>query len=162
MTILIADDERLVRVSLVSMLEELYPGEHQIVQARDGQELLEQVRENFFDVVFLDINMPKINGLDALELYREKSPETKWCILTGYSEFEYARRSISLGVKRYMLKPPDIDELQELIDEIVIEKAEKLQKRNQLFESRMSQAFALADTTGVVKQMRPEAESGVL
>ncbi len=161
MTILIADDERLVRVNLVSMLEELYPGEHQIVQVRDGQELLEQVRENFFDVVFLDINMPKINGLDALELYREKSPETEWCILTGYSEFEYARRSISLGVKRYMLKPPDIDELQELIDEIGIEKAEKLQKRNQLFESRMSQAFALADTTGVVKQMRPETETGV-
>ena len=50
-------------------------------------------------MVFVDINMPKINGLDALEICVRKSSETTWCILTGYSEFEYAKRSISLGVK---------------------------------------------------------------
>lgn len=161
MRILIADDERLVRVNLLSMLEELYPGEHQTVQARDGKELIEQVEKEFYDVVFLDINMPKINGLDALEVCRSKSPETRWCVLTGYSEFEYAKRSISLGVKGYLLKPPDIDELRELMEEILNEKKQKAQKRNQLFENRMSQSFALADTTGVVKQMQPVKKSAV-
>lgn len=161
MRILIADDERLVRVNLLSMLEELYPGEHKADQARDGKELIEQVEKEFYDVVFLDINMPKMNGLDALEACRSKSPETRWCVLTGYSEFEYAKRSISLGVKGYLLKPPDIDELRELMEEIINEKKQKAQKRNQLFENRMSQSFALADTAGVVKQMQPVKKSAV-
>lgn len=159
MKILIADDERLVRINLISMLEELYPGEHLVDQVQDGKELLERVEAKFYDVVFLDINMPKINGLDALETCRKKSPETKWCILTGYSEFEYARRSICLGVKGYLLKPPDIDELQELMEDIIKEKAEKIQKRNQFFQNCMNQAFSLADTAGVVKEMQPEKKS---
>lgn len=161
MRILIADDERLVRVNLISMLEELYPEEHQIVEARDGKELIEQVEKAFYDVVFLDINMPKMSGLDALEACRSKSPETKWCVLTGYSEFEYAKRSISLGVKGYLLKPLDIEELRELMEEIIKEKNEKSAKVHQIFENQMSRSFALADTTGVVKQMRPERKSAV-
>ena len=99
MNILITDDERLVRISLLSMLEELYPGVHHISQARDGEEMIHMVEKDFYDMVFVDINMPKINGLDALEICRGKSPETQWCILTGYAEFEYAKRSIRLGVK---------------------------------------------------------------
>ena len=96
MKILITDDERLVRVNLLSMIEELYPGEHQIFQAVDGAEMVRMVGETFYDMVFLDINMPKINGLDALDTCRNLSPETCWCILTGYAEFAYAKRSISL------------------------------------------------------------------
>lgn len=161
MKILIADDERLVRVNLMSMLEELYPREHRISQARDGQELIAQVEKEAYDVVFVDINMPKINGLDALEICVRKSPETTWCILTGYSEFEYAKRSISLGVKEYLLKPPDMDELRELMEEIMQEKREKIQKKNQIFENAMSRAFELGDTAGVVKQMYPKKKSGV-
>lgn len=156
MKILITDDERLVRINLMSMLEELYPGENQIYEAKDGQELLTMVERQSYDVAFVDINMPKINGLDALELCREKSPDTRWCILTGYSEFEYARRSICLGVKGYLLKPPDIDELRDLMEDIIREKEEKLQKRHQVFQDRISQAFSLADTAGVIRDMEPE------
>lgn len=66
MKILITDDERLIRLSLLSMLEELYPGVHHISQAKDGEEMIRMVEKEFYDIVFLDINMPKINGLDAL------------------------------------------------------------------------------------------------
>ena len=96
MNILITDDERLVRVNFISMVEELYPGEHHIDQAKDGKEMINMLEKSFYDVAFLDINMPKMNGLDALKICRRMSPDTQCCILTGYAEFEYARRSISL------------------------------------------------------------------
>lgn len=161
MNILITDDERLVRISLLSMLEELYPGVHHISQARDGEELIHMVEKDFYDMVFVDINMPKINGLDALEICRGKSPETQWCILTGYAEFEYAKRSIRLGVKEYLLKPLDIDQLKELMENMIKEKLRKLQNLNQIFENSVSQAFALADMAGGIKQMQPVQKDGV-
>lgn len=161
MNILITDDERLVRISLLSMLEELYPGVHHISQARDGEEMIHMVEKDFYDMVFMDINMPKINGLDALEICRGKSPETQWCILTGYAEFEYAKRSIRLGVKEYLLKPLDIDQLKELMENMIKEKLRKLQNLNQIFENSVSQAFALADMAGGIKQMQPVQKDGV-
>lgn len=161
MKILITDDERLVRVNLLSMIEELYPGEHQIFQAVDGAEMVRMVGETFYDMVFLDINMPKINGLDALDTCRNLSPETCWCILTGYAEFAYAKRSISLGVAGYLLKPLDIEELKSLMDAVIREKAEERRNRNQIFETGMSRAISLADSVGVVKQMEPERKGAV-
>ena len=161
MNILITDDERLIRLSLLSMLEELYPGVHHISQAKDGEEMIRMVEQSFYDLVFLDINMPKVNGLDALEICRQKAPETQWCILTGYAEFEYAKRSIGLGVKEYLLKPLDIDQLKQLMGEIIKGKQQKLQNQNQLFENRVSQAIALADMAGGVKQMQPAGKDAV-
>lgn len=161
MNILITDDERLIRLSLLSMLDELYPGVHHISQAKDGEEMIRMVEQSFYDLVFLDINMPKVNGLDALEICRQKAPETQWCILTGYAEFEYAKRSIGLGVKEYLLKPLDIDQLKQLMGEIIKGKQQKLQNQNQLFENRVSQAIALADMAGGVKQMQPAGKDAV-
>lgn len=161
MNILIADDERLVRINLCSMLEELYPGEHQISQARDGEELILMVEQELYDIVFLDINMPKINGLDALEVCRQKSSGTQWCVLTGYAEFEYAKRSICLGVKGYLLKPMDMDELKQFMEDVIEDKLKKIQNQNRLFENKVSQDFALADMSGVIKQMQPLEKKGI-
>lgn len=158
MKILIADDERLVRISLVSMIQELYGQDDIIEQARDGDEMIKMVRENPYDLIFLDINMPKRNGLDALELCREYSAETDWCVLSGYADFEYAKRAISLGVKGYLVKPLDIKELKRFMDEISCEKAKKRQNKHKLFENRISQAFALADTTGVMREISPASK----
>ena len=161
MRILITDDERLVRVNLLSMIEELYPGEHRIFQAADGAEMVRMVGEAFYDMVFLDINMPKLNGLDALDTCRKLSPGTCWCILTGYAEFEYAKRSILLGAAGYLLKPLDMEELKRLMDEVIREKEAGRRERSQLFENRVSRAISLADSVGVVNQMQPERKDAV-
>lgn len=155
MNILIADDERLVRVGLESMLCELYPEQNTITQVKDGEEMIKLVSLQFFDIVFLDINMPKKNGLDALEICAHHSPETKWCILTGYADFQYARRSIALGVKGYLLKPPDIEELKKLVDEIIMEQKEIKRQRREKFENQIVQTFYMVDTVGVMKSLPP-------
>ena len=61
MKILIADDERMVRLSFLSMCEELYPDTHQYFEARNGKELIRLVTEERPDVVFVDIRMPLLD-----------------------------------------------------------------------------------------------------
>lgn len=62
MKILLADDERMVRLGLQSMLEELYPDEHTYLHARNGRETVEMVNSQRPDVVILDIKMPILNA----------------------------------------------------------------------------------------------------
>ena len=88
MFILIADDEKMIRLSLQSMLEELYPGEHMYMHAINGKAAVEQVKKLPPDLVFLDIRMPLMNGLEVLEACQELSSSIKWVILSGYAEFD--------------------------------------------------------------------------
>ena len=101
MFILIADDEKMIRLSLQSMLEELYPNEHMYIHASNGQAAIAQVQKLPPDIAFLDIRMPLMNGLEALETCRKLSPSTKWIILSGYADFEYAQKAITLSAYSY-------------------------------------------------------------
>jgi two-component system response regulator YesN len=109
MKCIIADDEHLVRFSIQDMLEEIADAGllwfEEISQAVDGQDLLRQVALAQPDLVFVDIRMPRKSGLDAIEQGRRLSPHTQWIILTGYAEFDYAKRAIELGALDYLLKP---------------------------------------------------------
>lgn len=121
MKCIIADDERLVRYSIQDMLEEIADAGivwfDEITQAVNGKDLLNQVRIGQPELVFVDIRMPQLNGLDAIEKGRTLSPHTQWIILTGYAEFDYAKRAIALGALDYLLKPaskPDIERVVQL------------------------------------------------
>lgn len=105
MKILIADDERMVRLSFLSMCEELYPDTHQYLEARNGKELIRLVTEERPDVVFVDIRMPLLDGLNAVEQLTASQPDIYFIILSGYSDFSYAQKAIQLGVRNYLLKP---------------------------------------------------------
>lgn len=116
MKCLIADDEYLVRFTLQDMLEDLADqGKfmfESITQVSHGSELLRLLPEVKPDVVFVDIRMPDLNGLEAMEKGILLSPSTQWIILTGYSEFDYARKAISLNAIAYLLKPASPIELE--------------------------------------------------
>lgn len=117
MKLLLADDETLVRLGLKSMIEELYPGQHTFIEAANGEELVTIVGREQPDIVFLDIHMPKRNGLDALELFR--SQQIAVIMLTGYAEFEYAKKALTLGAIEYLLKPASLDEVKQAIDRAI-------------------------------------------
>jgi two-component system response regulator YesN len=137
MKILIADDEQLVRFSLKSMLEELGLSPS-LLMAADGQEMLETVGRFFPDVAFVDIKMPRMNGLDAIEKARALSPATRWIILTSHSSFEFARRALQLGVTEYLLKPVSPGELSAVIERLSRENRSDLLRLNEEFEGRVS------------------------
>lgn len=119
MKCIIADDERLVRYSIQDMLEEIADTGvvwfDEISQVVNGKDLLRQVRVVQPDLVFVDIRMPLLSGLDAIEKGRELSPRTQWIILTGYAEFDYAKRAITLGALDYLLKPASRSDIERMV-----------------------------------------------
>ena len=148
MFILIADDEKMLRLSLQSMLEELYPNEHIYIHASNGEAAVTQVRKLPPDIAFLDIKMPLMNGLEALDLCRKISPSTKWVILSGYADFEYAQQAIRMSASSYLLKPVDLATLKHVVDEIEIVKKQEALQNNKLFTLDIIRSFSMADMLG--------------
>lgn len=114
MKLLIADDEQLVRFSIRDILSEI-PIAFDITEVSTGTAMVEQVKLTFPDIALVDIRMPGMSGLKAIEELSPVSGNTKWIILSGYSEFEYSRSALRLGVIDYLLKPVDPDELKKTI-----------------------------------------------
>jgi two-component system response regulator YesN len=135
--VLIADDERLVRYSLESMLEELGVPSGGISAACNGDELVEMAAALHPDIALVDIKMPKLDGLSAIERARALSPGTRWVILTSHSSFDFARRAIELGVVEYLLKPVEPGDLQRLLSAIARGVRHDLRRQNEEFESRI-------------------------
>jgi two-component system response regulator YesN len=123
MIILIADDDKNIRFALKSMLlDVLDADETTFFEAQDGIELVNVCTSTIIDVAFVDIKMPNMNGLDAIEKVRKFNDDISFIILSGFSDFKYAKRGISLGVTDYLLKPVDSDDLEELIVKVNEEK----------------------------------------
>jgi len=109
MKILLADDERLIRLGLKSMIEELYPNMHQFFEVENGEKLLKQLEKEIPDLIFLDIHMPMLTGLQAFsQFHMRKIPVV---MLTGYAEFSYAQEALKLGALDYLLKPASLEEV---------------------------------------------------
>ena len=109
--LLIADDERPARFVLRSLLEELgFPSEA-IEEASRGDELVERALALSPDCAFVDIRMPGMDGLAAIEAAAARCPFTRWVVVSSHAEFEYARGALRLGVTEYLLKPVTAEEL---------------------------------------------------
>lgn len=78
----------------------------------EGKKLIEKYRP---DIIFMDINMPEMDGLSMIAAINSQFPDLQVCVLTGFRDFEYAREAIRLGVTRFLLKPSNMDELEESI-----------------------------------------------
>ena len=135
MTILIADDERLVRYSLISMLKEIGIPEKDIFSSVNGEDFIKQLKQYSPDIAFVDIKMPKLNGIRAIKRGRKISPYTRYYILTCYPQFDYARRAIDIGVSGYLLKPVSSGELNDIIDKYTDVKRIQYRKINSEFEN---------------------------
>ena len=118
-SLLVVDDEFNIRDGLVNAVPWSTIGVKVCAQARDGLEGLELARQHRPDVVVTDISMDEMNGLDFTEALLQERPKTKVIILSGYSEFSYARRALSLRVSAYLLKPVLQEELLAAVSDAV-------------------------------------------
>ena len=148
MFILIADDEKMIRYSLQSMLSELYPDEHMYIFATNGRDAVAQIKKLPPDIAFLDIRMPLLNGLDVIKECSEFAPHTKWVVLTGYAEFEYAQKAIRLAAFSYLLKPVDTKTLKEVIDKLKLIRQIEVQNKNMVFSFDIIRSFQISDLLG--------------
>ncbi len=98
-------------------------------EASDGEMAIPQIMEKKPDILITDIKMPFVDGLMLSEVVKKNLPDTKIMILSGYDEFEYARRAVSLGVTEYLLKPISPKKLLESIrkvrDKVIEERSQK-------------------------------------
>lgn len=103
--VLLADDEGLVRELLKKNLELSDLPVQVVATAGNGREALKKAEELKPDIIISDIVMPFMNGLEFLSQLQERNLTAKILIISGYDEFEYAQKAISLGVSEYLLKP---------------------------------------------------------
>ena len=113
--VILVDDERLIIRGLSTVIPWAELGCEVAGTAYDGVSGLELIRSVHPDIVLTDIRMPNMDGLTMLAAIRSEYPDIQMCVLTAYRDFEYARKAITLGVFRYLLKPSNLEELKDTI-----------------------------------------------
>jgi DNA-binding NarL/FixJ family response regulator len=112
--VVIADDHRMIREGLKQLLE--LEGDISIVgEAGDGIECIEEIAIKKPDVLLLDINMPRMDGLKVLQKLKEMKSNIKVLILTIHNEIEYLLKAVDIGVNGYVLKDSESDLLRKAI-----------------------------------------------
>lgn len=114
---MIVDDEIRIRNGLEKLISKLDNYEIIGVYA-DAFSLLRSLQSHSPDVIITDIKMPVIDGIELIRSIREKNPDIKIIILSGYGNFNYAQEAIKLGVYRYLLKPTNPKELLSVLKEL--------------------------------------------
>ena len=117
--IMIVEDEELIRQGLTSLVDYEQFGMTVINQAENGREAWEKFQDQPADILLTDINMPQMNGLDLAHLVKEQSPSCHIIFLTGYDDFEFARKAIKLGADDYLPKPFHLAELNARIKSVI-------------------------------------------
>lgn len=105
MRIIIVDDEPFIRVSFKSYIDWTKYGLKLVGEAGDGEEALRVIDDLKPDLVFLDIKMPRLDGISVLRLLKERGQVPKVIVLSSYNEFEYVREAMKLGALDYIHKP---------------------------------------------------------
>lgn len=117
--ILIVDDEEIIRNAMSK--RPIWPelGFSKIFTASGGREAINMIHKIQPHVVFTDIRMPMVDGLDVLNYVKQHYPFIKCVILSGYNDFEYARKGMEYGACAYILKPTDDLEIKRVFKEII-------------------------------------------
>lgn len=114
--VLVVDDMEIMRDFLRSILDSRHV---QCDVACNGLEAMELLRKYRYEVVFLDIKMPDISGIEVLEFIARSYPDTKAIMVTGYPSPEYVSRSFQFGAVDFIEKPFDTDRLLDSFDHVL-------------------------------------------
>lgn len=112
--IMITDDHSMIREGLKNLLE--LDGDIEVIaEAVDGEDCLDKLLTVTPDVLLLDINMPKMNGLEVLKKLKERKSKVKILVLTVHNETEYLMKAVEIGINGYVLKDSESAELKKAI-----------------------------------------------
>lgn len=135
MKILIVDDSKNIRITIQHLLEN---ENHEFDIAMNGEEALDKILTNEFDLVFLDIRMPTMDGMEVLREIRKKGNKTPVVILSAYGTVDNAVEAMKLGVVDFMTKPFTPTEIRELLQSF--EKREAFDEEEEEPEKELSLA----------------------
>lgn len=106
-SVLIVDDEYMILKGLEKIIKWSDYSFEIVKAARNSKQALEFLEDNDVDLIITDVNMPRISGLDLIEMAQDKGKKFEFMILSGYQEFDYVRTGLQLGAIDYILKPVD-------------------------------------------------------
>jgi DNA-binding NtrC family response regulator len=117
-SILVVDDEDSLRTVLGS---ELVSEGYEVGTAADGDDAITELQKRAYDLVLLDIKMPRMNGFEVLRYVKEKHPQTRVIMLTGFADLKNAIESKKLGAEDFVSKPYDLVDLLTTIERVMTE-----------------------------------------
>ncbi len=154
--ILIVDDEASLTTLLKEALQELGP--YEVDLAFDGVEAINLIQKMLFDVVVLDMKMPRVDGTEVLKFIQEHSPSSQVIILSQFADLKMAVESTKLGAYEVLGKPYDIDQIEQTIQRALERK--KLSIDNKLLKTELSRktgAFEIIGQSKVFQQVLSSA-----
>ncbi|MCT8139157.1 response regulator [Anaerobacillus sp. CMMVII] len=144
--LLIVDDEQIEREGMEAILQKAFANV-EIKQAKNGRLAVEMAGEFQPDLILMDIKMPGMTGLEAIQLIREQFTQIKFIMVTAFDTFEFARQAIKLGVKDYLLKPSKATEIVDTVGRVLKE----IEAEQHAFVLQNVQQNALKKTLSVVE-----------
>ena len=108
MKILLAEDQAMVRTALASLLR--LDGEYDVDEAADGNEAINSLEENTYDLLLTDIEMPHRTGIDLVHWVKANAPSTKTVIITTFNRSGYVNRAVQAGVDGFLLKDAPVEQ----------------------------------------------------
>lgn len=150
--VLVAEDEPPIMRANIAIIEAANKDFKVIATANNGKRAIEELEKQKIDVVFTDIKMPIMDGLELVEYIKEKYPNIITVITSGYSDFEYARRGIEFKVQDYILKPVSKVKISTLLENIKseISKRNHEKKKNIFLEKNEKVDSELSDSEWTV------------
>jgi DNA-binding NtrC family response regulator len=106
--VLVVDDEEALRYLLST---ELAAEGYEVETAGDGDEAIEAIKQKDYDVVLLDIKMPRVDGFEVLKFIKQNKPEIKVIMLTAYADVKNAIEALKLGASDFVSKPYDLEDI---------------------------------------------------
>lgn len=140
--LVVIDDEYMVVEGIKAMLPRISLDYEVTGWAYDGIAGLQVIQEKKPDIVITDIRIPGLDGLSLVEAAKEFCPNTTFLIISGYTEFEYARRALALGVRGYIDKPISIQKLKDVLERVEKERRDR-QEKSEREETRRAQSAEL-------------------
>ena len=144
--LLLVDDEPIERDGMQAILLHAFQ-DIEIKQAKNGKMAVDMAADWKPDVVFMDIMMPAMNGLEAIEEIRKTDKDIEFVMMTAFDTFDYARQAIKLGVKDYLLKPSKASEIVETADKLF----KQLKQKTEASVQRHQEQQALQKALGIVE-----------
>lgn len=162
LTMIIADDEAIARKSLELFIRKEFADIEVIAMAQDGIELVRLVEKEQPDMAIVDINMPGLNGIEAIEILHNKGIRTRFIIHTAYGEFAYVKKALEMKVDGYLLKPENREDRIKTIQKL----CEDIRKRKNENKEKFEMKTLLHEVSPVLEQEilfsimagKPEAE----
>ena len=159
--VLIADDEGIMLEALKNIITSNFGNECELAFAKTGRAVVELAESFRPDIAFMDIQMPGINGIQAIKEIRKFNSSIKFVIITAYDKFDYAKEAINLGVLEYLTKPVKrqmvIEVLERAMGEIDAER--KKRSDNLKIQEKLETVIPIAEN-GLINSMILQEEGG--